>query len=556
MPAGELRRRENLFRVLSIVLPVRFVPASANSSQRADGFLVFGEQGGSFNSGKPSLVFSEAQPADEGEEKQETVTLGLAGCLDTSLRGRTITETKSPSFSPLPVRHSDVALATVRNLPVWVQRPCDGGPQYFAAVAPGELPPQKSLRSFLRDGQFIRHLPLIHFLKELTRDIEFIEPPLRANFIVDDPNIRFQRYGFINYKQLIGEATRHDYTVTLATIPLDLNWMHPEAVRVSEDSQRRISLAIHGNDHTHQEFVQDRSDNGHLMVAAQAIRRVERFEERHGVPIGRVMVPPHSLCSQGMLQALFRVGVNAVCSSRLNCWTSHEKAGDFSALDDPGPIEWFPADFVEGGMAVIPRKPELFDIVFRAYLRKPLIEYYHHNDFERGLEVLAETAATIRSLGDVQWMTLDEIAISNFAQKQVGSTLFVRMYSGCVEVNVPEGVRDLHIQLPTVQGGLNIDSAATNDVSLPLSVQGHRFAFSPYQCKEGETVRIKLKPKNAVHHSEVPGLRPAIRPILRRVIREVQDQVRPFLPFLAVAYQLIVYDAIPPAAYCFALPLA
>lgn len=522
-PDQDLERRKNLFRSLALVFPVRFVSLSGADPGVVDAVITFD---GSLPVNRPTCLF----PAPSIGERGETAEVSFASdeALGIPLRGRTISETACPKFSPLTPSALDIVLASIGNDPIWARTPGDHAWQFHSAFAPDELPRQKSLRSLLRDGQFIRHLPLIHFLREVCKDIAFVEPPLRANFTIDDPNIRFQRYGYINYKQLIAEATRHNYSVTFATIPLDLNWMSPGAVRLCKDSNGRLSLVIHGNDHVHHELLRERSNDGDLAVAAQTIRRVERFEKRYGVSVGRVMVPPHSLCSQRMLQALFRLGIQSVCSSRPNCWTPHEKAGDLSAIDDAGPIEWFPADFMEGGMPVIPRKSELFDIVFRAYQHKPLIEYYHHNDFKRGPEVLAETAAAIRSLGDVQWMTLDEISTSNFARKQLGTVLCVRMYSACIELTIPEGVQELHIQLPPVHGEFNIEAAVANGNPLSPS-PGEGVSFDPYPCREGETVRVMLRPKNAMRHGDVPGPRPALQPVLRRVIREAQDQLQPFV---------------------------
>ena len=130
-------------------------------------------------------------------------------------------------------------------------------------------------------------------------------------------------------------AEANGYHVSFATIPLDLWWASQKAVSLFANRVDLLSLLVHGNDHVFRELDRTQSDRERAEALAQALRRVDRFERRYGVPIARVMAPPHGACSHATAAALLRSGFEALCVSRTHPWLDAEPTDDVLAGRGP-----------------------------------------------------------------------------------------------------------------------------------------------------------------------------------------------------------------------------
>ena len=201
----------------------------------------------------------------------------------------------------------------------------------------------------------------------------------------------------------------------MATIPLDAGRPNRAAAALFRERPDRLSLVFHGNDHIKGELMAPKDVAGATAVAAQALRRIERFERRSALRVDRVMTPPHGMCSEHMTRALGALGFDALAAIYPRPWTDRFPS-------DPPLAGWRPADWV-GGCAVIPRIPlssSVADIALRAFLDHPVVLYAHHEDVAEGLEPLATAAAAVNRLGDVRWMSMGDIAASNGDRRLAG----------------------------------------------------------------------------------------------------------------------------------------
>ncbi len=269
-------------------------------------------------------------------------------------------------------------------------------------------------------------MAIVELLRALTAHAA---PPLRATMLFDDPNLRWRSYGYINYTDLVRHADEHGYHSSMAMIPLDAWRPHPSAVALFRERPDRLSLAMHGNDHRIEELFSQHDPAAALALGAQALRRVERFEAASGLSVGRVMVPPHGMCSSTMARALGRLPFAALASIHPFPWA-------ITPPEDQLLAGWGPATFAEG-CPVIPRV--LFDssdaeVALRAYMDHPIVLYGHHDDLADGLDMLAAAAARVNRLGDVRWMAPEEIAHSNVAIRRDGDALSVRPFAQRVRV--------------------------------------------------------------------------------------------------------------------------
>jgi hypothetical protein len=367
-------------------------------------------------------------------------------------------------------------------------------------------------------------LPLLHFLDLVLGAEGWAPPPLRASFVIDDPNLHWPSYGYLKYKELIDHATRHGYHVGLATVPLDGWLVNRRAASLLRDHPSALSLLMHGNDHIARELGRLSTDRAADEAIARALLRVGTLERRTGLSVNRVMAPPHGACSEPALRAMFRLGMEAACVSRPYPWRD--------GLAPPTPLAgWRPAEIVAGGLPVLPRYSlglPRDDLAFRALLGQPLILYGHHGDFAAGLEPLERAAHEINSLGDVEWCRLSTIARGNYAARRTGDVLHVTMFSRRLTVNVPEGVRELRLRIQESFGGAAghrlahaggtaqlAFAAGTGTATLPVA--------GPSQLE------LRLEADLALNAAEAARRRLRPWPLMRRLAVEGRDRLQPLL---------------------------
>jgi hypothetical protein len=527
---------------LECVFPVRFELAGSTDPRTVDGVLLLGPSSpAEVPAGIPRLVLPAVAGRDSGRGRVAdaslasgelaTVTLATSD-LPRSLRGGTISESALPAEFPPDstlVPGSREPLASAAGRPVWWQLGEEAAAQFVSAYPLAELRDGEALRDHLRAGRFMGLLPLVHFLVQVLGADGWTLPPLRASFVIDDPNLHWSSYGFVKYGELVAHASRHGYHVGLATIPLDGWLVNRRAAALVRENPAALSLLMHGNDHVARELGRLSGAGEAEAVIAQALRRIAVLERRAGVAVERVMAPPHGACSEAALRAMFGLGVEAACISRPYPWRD--------ALPAPTALAgWHPAELVAGGMPILPRYPlghPREDLALRALLGQPLILYGHHGDFAQGLDLFAQAAGAINGLGEVQWGPLGWIARGNYATRRVGEVLHVRLYARRVEVEVPVGVRALRVVAQAPHGGpawrrLVHTSGATSS-AVGMTFEEGLGISEPLPVVAPTGVELALVADRPLDPALLAtrGVRPW--PCLRRVLVEGRDRIQPLL---------------------------
>jgi hypothetical protein len=403
--------------------PVRFHAREASAVGALDAIVTFGV-GDTPAPGMPSLTL-------HGEERTGGAprSLAFAGdpVLARPLRGALLSDAHATALDT--VGSHELVLAELGRAPAWVLDARAGAMSQRVACAPAELGPGEALRERLRPRRSLALLALAHFLARLTAHLRPSPPPLHAAFIIDDPNLRRPRYGHLDYASVLRHARQHGYHLAIAMVPLDARLAHPRATRIFREGGEHLSLCIHGNDHDGPELGRPRSDAEALPLVAQALRRTATFERRTGIPVDRVMAPPHERLSEPVARALCAWGFRAVTTTRPYPWVADTIERPW--LDRPrdaGPLAaWRPIDRVAGGLPVLLRADFRLhpreDLVLRAFLGQPLILYGHHDLLAEGPGGLAEAAAQINRLGDVSWSSLATIAQTHTSSRASGGSL-------------------------------------------------------------------------------------------------------------------------------------
>ncbi|WP_445149212.1 hypothetical protein [Baekduia sp. Peel2402] len=508
-PGDALAARPRLFAALQEAFPVRFA-AQGDVAPDAP-LLAFAPAGGPLPDaaalGAPGrrAAFAVMDGDAPGAAEPVTVDLADAPAVEPSVRGIALADRVAAELTPAP---GEQVLAAAGAAAVWTEA---DGVHRVAAVLP-ELADDEVLYALL-SRRAIASVALVHFLRAICGSAITRRRP-RAAFVFDDPNLRWRSYGFIDYRALVAHADMHGYHVVMAMIPLDAAARaHRATAQLFIERRDRLSLVVHGNDHVHNELLAQEDEALALATAAQALRRVERFERRSGVPVDHIMMPPHGRCSRAMARALAAVGFDALSAIHPLPWTAERPA-------EPPLAAWRPADFV-GGCAVIPRTPltsTVADLALRAFLDHPMIVYGHHEDVAGGLDSLAEAAARVNRVGDVEWLSVGEIARGSFdARTREDGTLVVRPFSGRVALDAPAAA--VTVEEPPQADGEHALAGWSADGG-PLRAFG----------EVGEGRELRLHPVGAVDAATVaaPAWRPW--PKLRRTSTEVRDRVLALKP--------------------------
>jgi hypothetical protein len=534
MPARERAARKRLFDALEETLPVRFEGRHTGELDGVDGILLLP---GADAAGVPTDMARLVCVADEDPSAAPSglgapsapvdgasLACGERAPLDRRLRGQRLRDAGVRSAQPLSAAGHDVVLATRGADPLWLARPAPAGVHDHVAVAALELGEDEPLRERLRDGRFLALIALVHFARAVCAPLGWKPPPLRASFLFDDPNLHWGSYGQLRYGELVRAATRHEYHVAFATVPLDSWYTHPATARLFREHADRLSLVVHGNDHAHRELARSADAVQRRAMLAQALRRVAALERRSGVEVGRVMVAPHGVCSREVARELVPLGFEALCISRPYPWLARPPKSWLERPPGSSPLAgWEPASVVDDGLPVILRRAfsdPVEDLALRAFLDQPLVLYGHHGDMAGGIDRLAELASLVHDLGDVTWTSPAQIAATNAATRVVGDTLRVRMFGRRARLQVPDSVARILVELPSLEPHGESDRVICGDVVAAL---GESIVLAPGTG----LVELTLRRSGATDASAVP--RPGRRhwSVARRLIGETRDRFVP-----------------------------
>ncbi|HEY3758588.1 MAG TPA: hypothetical protein VGL37_02415 [Solirubrobacteraceae bacterium] len=542
---------EPLLAALQQIYPVLFVQIDAGAMQGIDAAVVLdpgllaetrrdiprlvlarAARGGSAPKGDAREGDVRAGGAHEGGAAIATVVLLDDERLPRALRGRSIAEEAACGELESPPAAERAVLASVDRSAVWWQELAADAPLAFSAYPLMRLRAGEALREHLRAGRFMGLLPLVHFLGQVLGDAGWTLPPLRASFVIDDPNLHWPSYGFLAYRELAAHAGEHGYHVGLATIPLDGWLVNRRSAAIVRDNPATLSLLIHGNDHVARELGRLQDDREAQPAIAQALRRIVRLERRTGIAVQRVMAPPHGACSEAALRAMFRLGIEGACISRPYPWRD--------GLPAPTPLAgWHPAELVAGGLPILPRYPlghPRDDLALRALLGQPLILYGHHQDFADGLDLFAQAASAVNGLGDVQWGPLGWIARGNYATRQVHGTLHVEMHARRIALEVPADVQTLRVRMREPFGGAAWQrlEASTGDARTAEASESFAMRFDGSAgVSEGRpvaapaSIELRLLADHPLDAALLAPPRPRPWPLLRRALVEGRDRLQP-----------------------------
>jgi hypothetical protein len=460
-------------------------------------------------------------PSSSGWEptvgKSELVTLDAE--LGPAIGGYVFREQSLPrGIRPLVPAERDVLAADGSGRALWTRRRHPWGTADESAVPISELAQGEVLRDKLRDGCFMGLLPLAAMARAVAAEDGWRSTPTAGCIVVDDPNLHRLSYGHLKLRDLVADAKRYGYHVALAQVPLDSWYADRRAAELVRRHPRQISLMVHGNDHVASEMGRIETGLAANHLAAQALRRISRFEARTRLHVQRVIAPPHGECSEEMADGLVRFGFEAMTVSRPMPWREHPPAERLDA-------GWTRATFVGRGLPIITRQrlaSSWDDARLRAWLGQPPVFYGHHGDLADGPDVLRAVAEFSRTCGVTEAASPAAIARGLAEWRLRDGVLTVRPWSNRVELAVPPGPLRLRVaDLAETPAPLELGTTGTKQHHLPageeVSIEGWR------------KVIITRLPTPVVDPDGVALRRPGLWPLARRFLVEVRDRSAPGL---------------------------
>jgi hypothetical protein len=251
-----------LFRALGELYPAEFrnIQAAGHDALDAvivlDGNLTAGLAAAA--NGTPSYVVMGGHGEPDNAAGRPAL-FGTSTILEPCLRNQVmVVDREDTAIRPLVAQTGDEILAS-EAAPIWLARPAGRGLCQAVNTSPPASLPNQFLFQHLNGRRFMGLLPLLHFLRQVVRGIDWEGPPSRACFVFDDPNLHWRSYGFLNYRVLAAHAVRHNYCASVATIPLDAWWVNAGVAVTLRSCSPRISVLIHGNNHTAHEMLSQRA---------------------------------------------------------------------------------------------------------------------------------------------------------------------------------------------------------------------------------------------------------------------------------------------------------
>jgi hypothetical protein len=272
---------------------------------------------------------------------------------------------------------------------------------------------------------FSRVIPALMFMRFAFGDDCWYGSRPGATFIIDDPLLR-ESYGFLNYRRLLQAIGDQPFSTSIAFIPVNYRRSQASVVDLFRARPDRLSLCVHGCDHTGGEFAT--TDLAVLNAMTRlASERMKAQENATGLGYDRIMVFPQGRFSVGSLKAL--------------------RCNDFMAAVNTSPI---PEDSVPGGdltmrewldVAItrhygfplfVRRYPRrLVDFAFDLFLGKPLLVAEHHTAFRNGYGEIAAFVAALNGLNaDLAWAGLGETLSRACLRRQFSKdTVYTRIWT-------------------------------------------------------------------------------------------------------------------------------
>ena len=314
---------------------------------------------------------------------------------------------------------------------------------------------------------FSRLAPPLMFLKYVFKERCWHSARRYANLIIDDPNLK-RSYGFLSYRRLLEKTRDLNFAATIAFIPWNRNRTDRSTVQLFLNHPERLSLCIHGCDHTRSEFgVTDTAALNTQVITATG--RMEALRNRTGLPYAAVMVFPQGKFSSQSLRVLEANNYLAAVNTDAIPTDLQDSHGltiaDFLS----------PAITKYGGVPLFLRRypREVVDFAFDLFFAKPLLAVEHHEYFKHECRELIEFIHKLDSISPrLEWMALGKILSRSYLEKSAPQqTTCCRMSTDGLVIENTGALAKKYVILKDESNRVPVEKVLVNSETVPIAIE-------------------------------------------------------------------------------------
>jgi predicted deacetylase len=340
-----------------------------------------------------------------------------------------------------------------------------------------------------------------------------------ACLIVDDPPLK-PRYGFLRYQEAVRLMDAHNFATTVAFIPWNWRRTDSRTVQLFHERLDRLSLCIHGCDHTSKEFAERSTAvlNKRINVACQ---RMRRFGRRTQLRHDDVMLFPQGAFSTNAARALKLNGFVAAANTEVV--PAHREESKTTVGDLFGLATMKYASFPMFTRRYLAHGVENF--AFDGLLGKSCFIAAHHDDFEGDARILLQVIAKLNSLNwKLRWRSLgDAISRSFSTRRRSDGVKCVEMYGARLIYKNWQGSPHSTAFLKEESDFQCVKAVTVNGLPVDHSLHGGYLHFEAIvPPNESAELRIVYSGGENLPVSE-DGINYRAKAVLRRYLSEFRD---------------------------------
>lgn len=404
-----------------------------------------------------------------------------------------------------------------RRHPIFVRDRRLPGEAYFLGDVPFAPDPRQTLFELL-STQFQAAAPIAMFLTTAAKDRAWHAEQAYANMTIDDPWLR-EPYGNVSFERLRQEMREHRFHTTIAFVPWNFDRNQPQVVDLFKRNPDIYSLAIHGNDHAHEEFAPRNGAEAAQAAIRQALARMAAMQQATGLTHDRVMIFPQQVSGPSTIDLLR--------SSGFLCTVNLTKRRE-ETLPGVTPHPWTSFVAEERGMPSLKREvPDIGESIapLLAFLHVPVLLHTHQNYFaDRRFGAVADKVSA--SVRGVKWTNLGEICRALFlTRREDDGSIAVRLFGSQAELrNGALEAKTYHI-VKEYAPDVEVSAVEVNGRRLPLQVSAGRTAAS-VTVPAGATVRVDVRYAGQLDDAALPPVeKGGIRVRLLRWASDFRDNM-------------------------------
>ena len=390
--------------------------------------------------------------------------------------------------------------------------------------APGEIIDLESRSSKYFDVRqnFCNSVPLVMYVKSALRDFCWRSEEINACVTVDDPPLK-PRYGFLEFGELVELMQRNGFASSVAFIPWNWRRTNAETVALFRRNRERLSLSVHGCDHTRGEFA-ERSPAILTERCQAALHRMNSLQWQTGLPHDNVMVFPQGAFSAESGRVLKLCGFDAAVNTEVS--PAGGAANETRVRD-----LWDTAILRYGNFPIFTRRyisHGIENFAFDALLGKPCFIVAHHDTFQDKGRELAEFVGRLNGLNcKMKWRPLGEAIQGSYKVRlETNGEMAVRMFAESVRIgNSHREERKVSVSKLESDPG-RVRQMTVNGEAVKFAMAGGWLRFET-MLRPGEIARVQVRYVSDHAAAQVSrrgaSLGYALRVMVRRHLSELRD---------------------------------